>query len=256
MPGVKSLALMLAVWAGAVDAACGQALAIGLDVSGSVDPQEYWLQREGLATALSSPAVSAVLLSKAVAPTDIAVFEWSGPAHQIIVQPWITISDAAALEKVTGQLRSQPRVTGDLTTAIGSAMQFGVALLEMRQTCWRRTLDISGDGPANTGPRPQDLPPARIPDDVIINALVVGDLARDDINELSSYFTAYVIRGTGAFVETALGFDDYADAMERKLLRELQALTLSEAPRIQPAQISRYSEFVRSNTALHGAANW
>ena len=250
------MALILALWAGGVQASCGQALVLGLDVSGSVDPQEYWLQREGLAAALSSPAVRAVLLAQGAAPTDVAVFEWSGPAHQIMVQPWVTISDAAVLAEVTAQLRSKPRVTGNLTTAIGSAMQFGVALLDMRQDCWKRTLDISGDGPANTGPRPQDVSPARIPADVIINGLVVGDLARDDIKALSSYFNAYVIRGTGAFVETALGFDDYANAMERKLLRELQSLALSEVPQSQPEQVSKYSGFVPSSSAPRGVASW
>jgi hypothetical protein len=37
-----------------------------------------------------------------------------------------------------------------------------------------------------------------------------------------------VITGSGAFVETALGFDDYEAAMTRKLLRELEVLAVSE----------------------------
>lgn len=247
------IALMLAVWAGSAQASCGQALALGLDVSGSVDPQEYWLQREGLAAALSSQAVREVLLARGAAPTDIAVFEWSGPAHQVIVQPWITIGDAAVLAQVTARLRNTPRIKGSLTTALGSAMHFGLALLDLRQDCGTRTLDVSGDGPANTGPRPQDIPPASIPVDVIINGLVIGDPARGDIKDLSSYFNAYVIRGPGAFVETALGFDDYANAMERKLLRELQSLALSE---VQPRQVNKYSGSVRSNSAPRGAVTW
>ena len=229
------LAGIFCLWAGASYAACGQALVLGLDVSGSVDPIEYQLQRDGLAAALTSQAVSDVLLTAGSAPTDIAVFEWSGPNHQILIQPWTTISDENTLRSLARNLRTQPRIAGNLTTAIGSAMIYGAALLDQRKDCWRRTMDISGDGLANTGPRPQDVPAALFDENVIINGLVIGNgeiIGRDeraaDIKELSSYYRAYVIRGAGAFVETALGFEDYANAMERKLLRELQSLALSE----------------------------
>lgn len=252
------LACALALCATDANALCGQALALGLDVSGSVDQREYWLQREGLATALTSPAVRDILLARQNAPTAIAVFEWSGPTHQILVQPWVHITDEMALDTLVADLRSAPRITGNLTTAIGSAMLYGVGLLDQRPECAKRTLDISGDGPANTGPRPQDLHADNIPADVTVNALVIGDgdlFGRDarlaDIKELSAYFNAYVIRGAGAFVETALGFEDYANAMERKLLRELQSLALSDAA---PQRVNKYSGFARSNTAPRGAA--
>ena len=64
-----------------------------------------------------------------------ALFEWSGPAHQVLIQPWVTISDEATLMAVAENLRNRPRITGDLTTAIGSAMVFGVALLDQRPDC-------------------------------------------------------------------------------------------------------------------------
>jgi len=40
---------------------------------------------------------------------------------------------------------------------------------------------------------------------------------------LVQYYSNEVLHGPGAFVEIADGFADYANAMERKLLRELQA---------------------------------
>lgn len=220
-----AIATFLCLAAGASDAACRQALALGLDVSGSVDAREYQLQRDGVAAALTSAAVTDVLLKSGAAPVDVVVFEWSGPAHQVIVQPWVTLSDAAVLLKVAHRIRTSPREAGSPTTAIGSAMGFGAALLDQRANCWKRTLDISGDGQANTGPRPQDV--ADLPTDIVVNGLVIGTT---NIQELSAYFDAYVIRGAGAFVEVALGFEDYAAAMERKLLRELQSLALSAAP--------------------------
>jgi len=216
--------------AGSSEAACRQALALGLDVSGSVDTVEYQMQRDGVAAALTSKAVSEVLLKSGAAPVDLAVFEWSGPEHQVMVQPWVTITDAVILLEVAQQIKAAPRVKGSPTTAIGAAMGFESALLDQRATCWKRTLDISGDGQANTGPRPQDI--AHVPKDVVINGLVIGQTT---IQELSAYFDAYVIRGAGSFVEVALGFEDYAAAMERKLLRELQSLALSAATDDRPS---------------------
>ena len=231
---IRAALFSLAILAASPVQACRQALVVGLDVSGSVDSREYQLQRNGLAAALMAPAVQDLIIGAGSAPMEIAVFEWSGPAHQVLIQSWVAIDGVGTLARVAQNLRTQPRVSGSPTTAIGSAMFYGAALLDQRQSCWKRTIDISGDGPANTGPRPQDV--TGLPTDIVVNALVIGaadqsnrDERAADIKELSSYFSAYVIRGSGAFVEVALGFEDYAAAMERKLLRELQALALSAA---------------------------
>ena len=64
--------------AAAQAAACRQALALGLDVSGSVDEAEYQLQLQGLAAALVSDDVRASLMRLPDAPVRILVFEWSG----------------------------------------------------------------------------------------------------------------------------------------------------------------------------------
>lgn len=227
--------LALLALPGMAEAACRQALALGLDVSGSVDAVEYRLQLDGLATALSSPDVQDVLFSQPDAPVQVLVYEWSGPLNQTVIVPWSPITSPAALFEVTEKLRSHPRSIAPPTTAIGSAMLAGFAFLEGQPGCWKRTLDLSGDGQTNTGPRPQDIAPDRTPPGVTVNGLVIGsgNLRGDDerfadIKELSSYYTSYVIRGPEAFVEVALGFEDYGAAMERKLLRELSSLVMGE----------------------------
>lgn len=217
-------------------AACRQALALGLDISGSVDAREYVMQREGLAGALGSAAVRAAILQQPDAPIRLTVFEWSGPVAQTVILPWRTIVDSADLDNARQRILTAPRSRQDQTTALGSAMLAGFAMLDTQNDCWARTLDLSGDGIANTGPRPQDIGQDRTPPGVTVNGLTIGadqqpgrDETAADIRELSAYFRAYVIRGPGAFVETAVGFQNYAAAMERKLLRELQSLALSHA---------------------------
>jgi hypothetical protein len=64
----------------------------------------------------------------------------------------------------------------------------------------------------------------------------VGDTRQTEIGELSSYYRAEVILGPEAFVQTALGYGDYARAMEQKLLRELEGLILSD---LAPAGMGR-----------------
>lgn len=227
---MKGWCIVLALWTGTAEAACRQALALGLDISGSVDAAEHVLQRRGLATALTSAAVQEVLFAPGAAPIRVAIYEWSGPSDQTMIVPWTDIADTSALARVTGRLQSVPRPAQSPTTAIGNAMQYGFALLAPQTDCWKRTLDISGDGKANTGPLPQTITLPTDLSDVTLNALVIGSPERAGgggnagVQELSSYFDAYVLRGDAAFVEVALGFEDYAAAMKRKLLRELAAL--------------------------------
>lgn len=214
---------------------CRQALALGLDVSGSIDAREYRLQMGGLAQALGSDAVRASLLERTDTPVELLVYEWSGPQDTMTLVPWTRIVDGQTLEQVITQLNTIER-RGDATpgTALGVAMMRGAQHLAQRNECWRKTLDISGDGKSNLGPRPRNIKPQLVDIGITINALVIGaddpatgDARQSEIAELSAYFSAEVILGPDAFIETALGFEDYAAAMEVKLLRELSGLVLS-----------------------------
>ncbi len=221
----------LALAPAAADAACRQALALGLDVSGSVDATEFRLQLDGLAAALTSDEVAAALLAQPEAPVRLAVYDWSGPRDQRMLLPWTEIGEPADLADVATRLRAARRHVAAPTTALGAAMRRGFDLLDQQAACWRRTLDISGDGISNAGPRPQDIGPA--PGGLTVNALVIGAPgapgAADGLGALTGYFQAYVLRGPDAFIVTAAGFEDYQAAMQHKLLRELRALAIGAA---------------------------
>jgi len=234
---VIRLVVLLTLLAGPACAACRQALVLGLDISGSVDDTEYRQQLDGLAGALAAPAVRAALLAMPGASVDVAVFEWSGPLNQRILLPWQPLDDDIVILRAAATLADTRRGPGDPSTALGAAMRFGSALLQQRPGCWRHVLDISGDGPANTGPRPQDMRDGLMPARMTINALVVASpqspaapRITTDVSDLPGYFRANVIRGDEAFVETAHGFADYRTAMERKLLRELQVVAIGQWP--------------------------
>ena len=212
---------------------CRQALALGLDVSGSVDSLEYRLQLDGLALALGDPEVVDALLAQPSMPVQIAVYEWSDPGDERLILDWRPVNNLFDINEIQAVLHTTLRGNMGPSTGLGSALEKGFALLNQQPDCWTRTLDISGDGKGNTGRRPQDV--ANTPNGVTVNGLVIGI---DDhgsgsnrnlqIGGLASYYTAYVIRGPNAFVETALGFDAYQDAMIRKLLRELQTVAIGQ----------------------------
>ena len=57
-----------------------------------------------------------------------------------------------------------------------------------------------------------------------VNALAVsGDLSME---EMVDYYSREVIRGPGAFVEPATGYEDFERAMTRKLLREVSSIVV------------------------------
>ena len=223
------LALSALIAGPAAAGPCRQALVLGLDVSGSVDSGEYRLQLDGLAAALENPAVAAALLEGAAAPVRLLAFEWSGPSHQRNLTGWHEVTDRAALAAFTETLRGTARQPANPATALGTALATGLGLLDEQPDCWKRTLDISGDGMSNAGPRPNDIGAGLAGPGVTVNALVIGDGGGGTLSasaDLLGYFEAYVIRGPGAFALPAASFTDYEAAMVRKLLRELQGLAV------------------------------
>lgn len=214
--------------------ACRQALALGLDVSGSVDAIEYRLQLDGLAKALRDDAVQAAILEYPQAPVRLMVFEWSGLYHQRDVIGWTTLASPEQIEAVAQRLTDTAAVhINDPSTAIAAAMKYGAQALATQRNCWQKTLDVSGDGPANIGLHPGDLTESDL-GQITINGLVIGPQGRantsknlNNVKSLESYYRSVVLRGPGAFAEVALDHADFAEAMRRKLIRELQSPALS-----------------------------
>lgn len=233
---MKALAFLLALAAaGPAGATCRQALALGLDVSGSVDASEYRLQLEGLAAALAHPDVAAAILADPERPLALTVYEWGEIGESRRLVPWTDVTGPQVLAGIVATLRATERAVEDPATALGAAMLDGARMLAERPDCARWTLDISGDGPSNIGPHPVTIRRDDMPG-ITVNGLVIGPDSRSNIAEalsnvrtLEDYFRAFVVRGPGAFVETAADYADFEEAMVRKLRREIEGLPMSRA---------------------------
>jgi len=232
----RILAVLAIIWGGAAHADCRLALSIGMDVSGSVDPGEYRLQMDGLAAALLDGDVQAAMLADPAAPVRLQIFEWAGLGSQRLILDWTEIATAGDLENAAALLTRRSLLPRDVPTAIGQAMVYGTRQLAQQSACWRHVLDLTGDGESNAGPAPKTIRDSAGLADITVNALVIGmdasryqNYSQSEIKQLSSYFLTEVIRGPDAFVEAAVGFEDFANAMTRKLLKELQSRIVTRA---------------------------
>jgi hypothetical protein len=220
---LAALLVALVAAGGARAEGCRLALALGLDVSSSVDAREYRLQAEGLAAALTSPEVQEAFLSRPDAPVMLQIFEWSGWQQQLVRLDWTTLASEADLARIAAQLRGQTRSFEQYPTAVGFALLFGGRSLAQRQDCLQRTLDLSGDGTNNDGVSPEQARRDFPLGGMTVNGLVIGA----NVAALARYYQQFVIQGPGSFVEVADDYADFERAMRRKLLRELGVIEMS-----------------------------
>lgn len=220
-----ALIVLCALGATPALAGCRLALALGFDVSSSVDAYDYAVQRDGLIAALAAPEIRRAFL----APEDsvaLAVFEWGGRQHQELIVDWLLIEGAGELDAVIAALGAHAPPAFWQPTAIGAALAYGRELFEAAPDCAARTLDLSGDGRNNDW-----LEPARIYAREEFGALLVNGLAiGGHESDIVRYYATNVIRGAGAFVVVAPTHADFPHAIRRKLERELSGPVLGTLP--------------------------
>ena len=109
-------------------------------------------------------------------------------------------------------------------TGIAGALAFALRQLQQnRFTGGRQVIDISGDGPSNVGPDPDPIRDAAVAARITINGLAI-------VNEIPSvdlYYADHVIGGPDAFLLVAKDYDDFARAIRRKLLREIESAPIA-----------------------------
>lgn len=207
--------------------ACRLALVLAMDVSSSVDATEDALQRGGLAAALLAPDVQDAFFASPD-PVALTVFEWSGRYNQDDLTDWVLIQTPADLLRVAETIANSTRSYDDFPTAMGHALGHAAVRLENGPDCLFQTIDIAGDGVNNHGFGPANAYRAFTFANVTVNGLVVNAAEFEAETELINFYRDEVIRGPGAFIEIANGFEDYESAMRRKLIRELSAQVIGQ----------------------------
>ena len=210
-----ALLCLLFALAGTATRACETALLLAIDVSNSVDMAEYRLQLDGMADALEDGEVVDALVQGQVA---LAVMQWSGADRQELSLPWTRIRSAADAREVAARARGLTRAFVLSDTAVGEAIRSAVPLFSQVADCGRRVIDISGDGPDNSGGDPRGARTLAARAGITINAIAIEGMGR----AVSAFFERAVITADG-FVVTARGHRDYPRAIRAKILREVSA---------------------------------
>jgi hypothetical protein len=220
--------LMAALLTAPPASAAALALVLALDVSASVTADSYVLQRDGIARAFANPrlldAISAV-----PGGVEVLVLEWSDPDRITVTVDWQRIEDAHSAAAFAAAVRASTRTSSGLT-AIGPALLAAASEFDhLPEPVARRVIDISGDGMANFG-----LPPAVARDRVVAAGITINGLAiPTEAPWLAGYYDRNVIGGPGAFVVVARDFGSFADAILRKLVREVAGATPAELAQMQ-----------------------
>ena len=225
------LVLLLLCCAAPAGAGCRLALALAVDVSRSIDAQDYVIQTDGLAGALENREVRTAIFGPE-GQVALAIYYWSGKGYQDLVQPWVMLDSPEALDAAIWAVRRTPRPEAPLATALGDALSYGLDLMGDAPDCERRVIDVAGDGQNNEGISVARTYEREDFTGITVNGLAVGEHEADIVD----YYANEVIRGPGAFVELAPRQTDYPDVILRKLLRELEGPMIGLLPPRGPAR--------------------
>ncbi len=218
-------------------------LVLAVDVSLSMDMDEQRLQRDGYIAAFRDVEVWNAIAAGANGRIAVTYVEWAGQVNQQTVLPWTLIDSPAAAQAFSDRLEAAP-ISRARMTSISGALTFSGRQLESNPyKGTRRVVDISGDGPNNSGPPVQEARDELVSIGIVINGLPIL-LKRDqpsgffDINNLDGYYTNCVIGGAGAFMIPVRERSEFRSATRRKLILEISDLVPEQSARLIPAQAS------------------
>ncbi|MBN8889915.1 MAG: hypothetical protein ABS99_04155 [Acetobacteraceae bacterium SCN 69-10] len=208
------------------------ALVLVSDVSRSIDPSEFDLQKQGYFAAFTDRRVVAAIQGGALGAIAVSYVEFAAAGDVATVLGWTVIRDAASARAFAERLRAAPRSASG-RTSISAGLRQGLAeLAALRSEAGRRVIDVCGDGTNNNG---EDV--AAVRDEAVEGGITINGLAI--INDhpvswnfahvqppggLANYYRAEVTGGPGSFVLEVHAFADFGAAMTRKLISEIAAL--------------------------------
>ena len=202
-------------------AAVDVSLVLALDASGSVDDERFELQKQGYAKAfLNSKVLDAIRAGNEQA-IAVSMVQWTGPTLQLVMVPWTVIRDERSAQTFATLIEAAPRQLMGGGTSVSGAIDFSAMLLKTSPyRATRRVIDISGDGSNNLGRPPEQARDEAVQMGIRINGLPILSVEPD----LDQYFRENVIGGPGAFVIAARSYDQFADAILRKLVTEISSV--------------------------------
>jgi hypothetical protein len=200
-------------------------LVLAVDVSYSMDLDELALQREGYARAITSREFMNALKQGMHGKVAVTYFEWAGANDQKVIVPWRMIDGPEAADAMAVEIGKTP-IRRASRTSISGALLFGQQLFnESPYRGVRRVIDVSGDGPNNSGPLVELTRDELVKNGITINGLPLllkrPNFSTMDIVDLDVYYEDCVIGGPGAFVLPVREHAKFIEAIRTKLVLEI-----------------------------------
>jgi hypothetical protein len=193
-------------------------LVLMVDTSGSVNQRRFELQRRGYADAFRSKQVLDAIRGLSSGSIAVTMVQWTGPAMQWPSVPWTLIKDEASANAFAEAIEAAPRRLFGGGTSISGAIDHAMLILpNAPYHGLKRVIDISGDGSNNRGRDVREARDEAVDAGVVINGLPIVALEYD----LDKYYTDNVIGGPGSFIVPADSYENFAQAVARKLVLEI-----------------------------------
>jgi Protein of unknown function (DUF1194) len=214
-------------------------LVLAVDVSYSMDSEEQQVQREGYMEAITSREFMSAIKDGMNGKIAVTYFEWAGAQDQKIILPWRLIDGPEAADAVASEIGRAPYRRAS-RTSIGGALKFAKPLFDGSGfRGLRRVIDVSGDGPNNSGPLVALQRDAVVAAGITINGLPLmmkrPNRFTMDVDKLDIYYEDCVIGGPGAFMLPVKNRSQFKQAIRTKLILEV-AGRMPQA-RIVPVQV-------------------
>jgi hypothetical protein len=202
------------------------ALAMGIDISGSIDPDEARLQREGYVQAFRDPVIVKAILGGPNGRIAVAYYEWSDSWMQKLLIDWTLLDSEGAIAAFAARLADAP-ISIARRTSISGAIRYAIPLFgRSPYEAQRKVLDISGDGSNNDGGLVTEMRHEALRERIVINGLPIMNDRPNPFGfpneaDLDRYYLHCVTGGPRSFVEVARNFEDFPRAVRKKLLQEV-----------------------------------
>jgi hypothetical protein len=207
------------------------ALVLSVDVSRPMDYDEAVVARGGYVDAFRDPMVIDAIMHNSLGKIAVTYVEFAQPGYQTVVIPWTVIDGKAAANAFADKLASVP-LQYQGATSISDDLMFASGLFDKSPyKSFRNTIDVSGNGPNNSG-----MPVTQARDTLVAKGIVINGLPIDlgpreaVIANLTDYYAQCVIGGPGSFNVGVNSDAQLPEAIQRKLIEEIADNTPRPAP--------------------------
>lgn len=200
------------------------ALVLAVDVSQSIQPEEYSLEKNGIASAFANDEIVQAIQNGSLGRIAVAVVHFASPNETEVVVPFRVLKDKESAFAFAQEILTVKR-SGDGNTSISAGITLAAeTIVYSPYRATRRVIDVSGDGANNEdqitydgGTNMKTAQELCARSHIIVNGLpIMGEEAN-----IVDYYQDFVIMGKGSFVVEAKDTRDFARAIRHKLVLEI-----------------------------------